>query len=174
MELKEAVLNGLRQGLAVLLACGLVAGGARAQEDGSRHAHGGGGGDRVGMFQTLDVGEDGAGDVACVFCTVHVDGTVHGDVAVLFGTVDVTRGNAVQGDLATLFSTLVLEDGTQVDGDVATLFGTAQVAPTAEIRGDRAIFSSRFGLEVILGGLLLMVGLIWLVVWGVRRMVLAR
>ena len=131
--------------------------------------------DQVGIFRTIVVDEEhGAGDVACVFCTVRVDGTVNGDVAVLFGTLDVAADREIRGDVATLFSTTVLADGARVNGDMMTALGTAQIAPTAEIHGDRAIFSSKLGLAVVLGPVLLGLGLIWLVVWVVRRVVLGR
>ena len=126
--------------------------------------------DRAGAFSTIVVTRDQpAADVACIFCTVRVEGDVRGDVAVLFGTVSVAEGQTISGDVAMLFSTLKVEQGARVNGDLATLFSTAQIAPGAHIRGDRAMVASGLGLAVLLGPILLLIGSVWLIVWGLRR-----
>ena len=134
-------------------------------------SHGDGGDDRFGVFSQIVVTEDRpAGDVACLFCTVRVDGDVHGDVAVLFSTVVVSDGRTISGDVATVFSTLVVGEGSRINGDLATVFGTASLAESAHVGGDRAVLASGLGLTVILAPLLIAVGLIWLLVWVIRRM----
>ena len=134
--------------------------------------HGKEGDDRVGIFSTIVISEDHpAADVACMFCSVRVDGDVHGDIAVLFSTVTVSDGRTISGDVATLFSTLVLGDDARIDGDLATIFGTASLAESAHVGGDRAVLSSGLGLTVVLAPLLIVAGVIWLLVWVVRRVV---
>ena len=150
----------------VMLVCLLVAPRARAFA-----SHDKGGDDRVGVFSQLVVTEERpAGDVACLFCTVRVDGDVHGDVAVLFGTVVISDGRTISGDVATLFSSLVVGEGSRMNGDLATMFGSASLAETAHVGGDRALLASGLGMTVLLAPLLITIGLIWLLVWVVRRM----
>ena len=153
--------------LASLLALGCVALPTKA------HARDGDSGqDRVGIFSQIVVSEDHpAGDVVCAFCTVTVDGDVHGDVAVIFSTVAVSDGRTISGDVATLFSTLVLGEGARINGDLATALGTVTVAESAHVGGDRAVFGSGLGLMVVLAPALIVIGMIWLLVWVVRRMV---
>ncbi len=133
--------------------------------------HGEAGQDRVGAFSTIVVLEDQpAADVACIFCTVRVDGDVHGDVAVMFSTVEVSDGRTISGDVATLFSTLTLGEGARITGDLATVFGTANLADSAHVGGDTAMLASGLVLSLLLAPLLILAGLIWLLVWVVRRM----
>lgn len=132
--------------------------------------HGGGGEDRVGIFSSIVVSEGRpANDVACLFCSVQIDGDVHGDVAVLFGSVTVSEGRTISGDVATLFSSLVLGEGSRINGDLATIFGSATLAESAHVGGDREVLASGLGLTVILAPLLIVIGVIWLLVWGLRR-----
>ena len=149
-------------GLATLLLPGLV----------SARSHGDGGEDRVAIFSTIDVEEDSpAADIACAFCTVRVNGDVHGDVAVIFSTVDVGEDRTISGDVATLFSTLRLGEGAKIGGDLATALGTTSVAPGATVQGDRAVWSSGLGVGLLLAPLLIVAGVIWLLVWVIRRVV---
>ncbi len=134
------------------------------------HGHAGRPEDRAGIFTTIEVTSDHpAADVACIFCTVRVEGDVRGDLAVMFGTVQVGEGQTISGDVATLFSSLSLADGARINGDLATAFGAARIAPGASVRGDRAIFSSGLGVALVLGPLLILIGAIWLIAWGLRR-----
>ncbi len=126
--------------------------------------------DRIGVFSSIVVTEDRpAGDVACLFCSVTIDGDVHGDVAVMFGSVMVSDGRTISGDVATLFSSLVLGEGSRVNGDLATVMGSASLAETAHVGGDRSVLASGLGITVILAPLLIVIGVIWLLVWGARR-----
>ena len=151
--------------LAFLLALACVAAPLKAYA-----RHGDGGEDRIGIFSSIVVTEDRpAGDVACLFCSVQIDGDVHGDVAVLFGSVVVSDGRTISGDVATLFSSLVLGDGSRINGDLATVFGSSNLAESAHVGGDKAMLASGLGIAVILAPLLIAIGVIWLVVWGLRR-----
>jgi hypothetical protein len=126
--------------------------------------------DHVTMGGDITVNEgETAGDIACVFCTVRVHGEVSGDVAVLFGKVMVDPGQSISGDVAALGADLNLGEGSTVNGDVAIAAGNARLAPGATIRGDRMILPSGAWLLLPLAPLLILAGLIWLVVWLVRR-----
>lgn len=128
-------------------------------------------GDRIGIFQSMQISEEHpADDVVCAFCTIQVDGDVHGDLAVMFSTVNVAPGRTISGDVATLFSSLVLGEGTRVNGDVATALSTVSMPESAHVGGDKAIFASGLGIGMVLAPVLIVVGVIWLLVWVVRRM----
>jgi hypothetical protein len=122
----------------------------------------------VGGDITIAEGET-AGDVACVFCKVHVRGDVRGDVAVLFGSVDVDAGRNIGGDLAALGGDLKMGEGSTVGGDVAIAAGDLNLGEGAMIHGSRAVFPGRFWLLLPFAPLLILAGLIWLIVWVVRR-----
>ena len=135
--------------------------------------HGGDGEDRVAIFSSITVSEGHpASDIACAFCTVAIDGDVSGDVAVIFSTVTVADGRTISGDVATLFSTLVVGEGARINGDLATALGTTTIAESAHVNGDRAVLASGLGLTVILAPLLIVIGVVWLLVWVVRRFVI--
>jgi hypothetical protein len=122
----------------------------------------------VGSDITIAEGET-AGDVACVFCTVRVHGDIRGDVAVLFGSVVVDPGRSISGDLATLGADLNLGEGATVGGDVAVAAGDANLAPGAMIHGSRTVLPGRMWLLLPFAPLLILIGLIWLIVYLVRR-----
>ncbi|MGH9597841.1 MAG: hypothetical protein ACRD3K_13685 [Edaphobacter sp.] len=122
----------------------------------------------VGSDITIAEGET-AGDVACMFCTVHVHGDVGGDVAVMFGSVNVDAGHAISGDVATLGADLNLGADATVGGDVAIAAGDANLAPGAMIHGSRRVFPGRLWLLVPFAPLLILIGIIWLIVYLVRR-----
>ena len=110
-----------------------------------------------------------AQDIACAFCSVHIHGNVKGDVAVLFGNVSVDPDHAISGDVAILGGNLLLDSNALVGGDVAIAAGSLSTAENASVRGDRAILPGRFWLLVPFAPLLLLIGIIWLIVYLVRR-----
>jgi hypothetical protein len=144
-----------------------VASPALARSNHSSHS----GQDRVSVFgrDVTVAEEDTAGDIACVFCTVHIHGAVRGDVAVLFGNVTVDEGRNIAGDVAILGGDLRLGEGAAVGGDVAIAAGNANLASGATIHGQQAVLPGRVWLLAPLAPLLILAGLIWLVVWIVRR-----
>jgi hypothetical protein len=126
--------------------------------------------DRVSFGSDISVAEgENAGDLVCAFCSVHVHGDVKGDVAVLFGSVTVDPTHTISGDIAILGGDLTLADETEVGGDVAVMAGSANLASTAAIRGDRSILPGRLWLLVPFAPLLILIGIIWLIVYLVRR-----
>jgi hypothetical protein len=122
----------------------------------------------VGGNITIAEGET-AGDIACVFCTVRVHGDVRGDVAVMFGKIEVDPGRKIGGDLAALGADLNLGEGAMVGGDVAIAAGDANLASGAMIHGSRMVLPNRMWLLLPFAPLLILIGLIWLIVYFVRR-----
>jgi hypothetical protein len=126
--------------------------------------------DRASVGNDISIAEgDTAGDVACVFCSVHVHGDVRGDVAVLFGKIEVDPGHKISGDVAALGADMNLGEGAMVGGDVAIAAGDANVAPGAMIHGSRMVLPGRIWLLLPFAPLLILIGLIWLIVYFVRR-----
>jgi hypothetical protein len=126
--------------------------------------------DRASVGNDISIAEgDTAGDVACVFCMVHVHGDVRGDVAVLFGKIEVDPGHKISGDVAALGADMNLGEGAMVGGDVAIAAGEANIAPGAMIHGSRMVLPSRIWLLLPFAPLLILIGLIGLIVYFVRR-----
>lgn len=132
--------------------------------------HTGGGADHVSIFSTIDIHEgESAGDIACAFCTVNLQGDVKGDVAVLFGTVHTDPDRSIDGDVALMFGTLILAENVHVRGDLAMFAGSSEIAPSATIGGDRAVLSGPIAVGILLALFLILAGIIWLIVYLVRR-----
>ncbi|HUZ97449.1 MAG TPA: hypothetical protein VMU57_21295 [Edaphobacter sp.] len=126
--------------------------------------------DRASFGGDITVAEgETAGDLACAFCSVHIHGDVKGDVAVLFGSVTVDPTHNISGDVAILGGDLNLAPETEVGGDVAIMAGNANLAPEATIRGDRTVMPGKGWLLVPFAPLLILAGIIWLIVYMVRR-----
>jgi hypothetical protein len=117
---------------------------------------------------TVREGES-AGDIACAFCSVRVHGSVKGDIAVLFGSVTVDDNQSISGDVAILGGDLDLHGESAVGGDVAIAAGSANLSEGATIRGDRMVLPGRLWLLLPFAPILILVGIIWLVVYVVRR-----
>jgi len=122
----------------------------------------------VGSDITIADGES-AGDIACAFCTVHVHGEVTGDIATLFGSVMVDAGRNISGNVASLGGDLEMGQDASVGGDVAIAAGEARLGSGAAIRGQQTILPGRLWLLLPLAPLLFLAGLIWLIVYIVRR-----
>jgi predicted acyltransferase (DUF342 family) len=128
------------------------------------------GNDRASVGDDITISEgETAGDVACAFCSVHVHGEVTGDVAVAFGDITVDPGKSIGGDVAMLGGNLNLGAGSWVKGDVAIAAGDVMTGDGAMIHGSRAVAPSKIWLILPFAPLLILAGLIWLIVWVVRR-----
>jgi hypothetical protein len=126
--------------------------------------------DRASVGNDITVAEgETAGDIACAFCNVHIHGDVRGDIAVLFGKVEVDPGRSISGDLAALGGDLNLGPGATVGGDVAIAAGDANLGPGAMIHGSSTVLPGRIWLLLPFAPLLILIGLIWLIVYIVRR-----
>jgi hypothetical protein len=122
----------------------------------------------VGSNVTVTEGET-ANDIACAFCSVHIHGDVKGDVAVLFGSVTVDSNHSISGDVAILGGDLNMGEESSVGGDVAVAAGNANLASGAMIHGSRNVLPGEFWLLIPLAPLLVLIGIIWLIVYLVRR-----
>lgn len=128
------------------------------------------GNDRASFGSDITVAEgETAGDIACAFCSVHLHGDVTGDVAVAFGSVTVDPGRTIAGDTAILEGDLNLNEGSTVNGDLAILAGMDRLGDGAAVHGSRAVIPQPLGTLVLLSPLLFLAGLIWLIVYIIRR-----
>jgi hypothetical protein len=126
--------------------------------------------DRASFGNDITVSEgETVGDVACAFCSVRIHGNVKGDVAVLFGSVAIDSSQAISGDVAILGGDLNLGEDGRVGGDVAIAGGRAYLASDATIHGSRAILPGRLWVLLPFAPLLILIGIIWLIVYLVRR-----
>jgi hypothetical protein len=126
--------------------------------------------DRASVGNDITVAEgETAGDIACVFCYVHIHGDVRGDVAVLFGRVEVDAGRNVSGDVAAFGADLVMGQDATVGGDVSIISGEVKTAQGAMVHGSSTVFPGRIWLLLPFAPLLIFIGLIWLIVYIVRR-----
>ncbi|HZY63974.1 MAG TPA: hypothetical protein VFE38_15770 [Edaphobacter sp.] len=123
---------------------------------------------RFGSDITVAEGET-AGDIACAFCSVHIHGDVTGDVAVFMGNVTVDPMHSISGDVAIFGGNLNLGNESEVAGDVAIAAGDANLAPDAVVHGGQSILPGRFWLILPFAPLIILIGIIWLVVYLVRR-----
>lgn len=110
-----------------------------------------------------------ANDIACVFCRVIVHGDVNGDVAVAFGSVSVDDGRMISGDVAIFSGDLYLGRDARVNGDLALAAGTPTLSEGASVGGSRAVMPGRAWLLAFLSPILILIGIIWLAVYLVRR-----
>ncbi|WP_263381895.1 hypothetical protein [Granulicella arctica] len=134
----------------------------------SRHSHGDNGRVSFGHDVTIDEGET-ADDIVCVFCSVHAHGDIEGDVAVVFGSVDVDANHTISGDVAVVGGDVSAGDDATIHGDLAVVAGELRLAPNATVHGDKTVVEGRGWLLVALAPLLILIGIIWLIVWLVRR-----
>jgi hypothetical protein len=126
--------------------------------------------DRASFGNDITIAEgETAGDVACMFCTVRVHGDVRGDMAVMFGKVEIDPGRTVSGDVAALGADLNLGEGATVGGDVAIAAGDANLASGAMVHGSSMVLPGRLWLLLPFAPLLVLIGVIWLIVYFVRR-----
>src|SRR5665213_3088685 len=125
---------------------------------------------RAGFGGDITVAEgETAGDIACAFCSVHVHGDVKGNVAVFMGNVTVDPTHAISGNVAMVGGDLNLASESEVGGNVAIMAGNANMAPEATIRGNRTVMPGRGWLIIPFAPLLILIGIIWLIVYMVRR-----
>ncbi len=126
--------------------------------------------DRVSIGSDITVAEgETVSDIVCVFCSIRVHGDVSGDVVALLGSVTVDAGRGIRGDTAIMGGDLNLGEGASVGGDVSVMAGDANLASGATIGGSRAIFPGRFWLLLPLLPLLIPIGIVWMIVYLVRR-----
>jgi len=135
-------------------------------------AFAGGSHDRTQFGHDVMVGADEeATEVTCFGCSVRVRGSVSGDVTTFGGTILVEEGGAIAGDSTSFGGDVRLDSGASVQS-VTVFGGKIRRDPGASVSGDVTTFAggAALWLFLIFGfPFLLLGGLIWLVVWLVRR-----
>jgi hypothetical protein len=151
----------------VLLATFLIlAATLQANAQGSHH----GGKDRASLGNDIIVGPDETvGDVACAFCSVYLHGDAKGDVAVFMGNVILDKDHTISGDLAVFGGDVNVADDATINGDLAVFAGNLNLSPDAAVHGSRSVFGGRIWLLAALAPFLILAGIIWLIVWLIRR-----
>jgi len=126
--------------------------------------------DHVSIGHDITV-SDGAPiqDLVCVFCSIRVHGEVSGDVVAILGDVSVDSGRSIAGDLVAIGGDVSLASDAAVDGDLSIVGGRLGTAQGASVHGDSSVISGRGWLLLPLAPLLVLAGVIWLIVWLVRR-----
>jgi hypothetical protein len=100
---------------------------------------------------------------------VRVHGEVKGDIATFLGSVIVDSGRGISGDVASLGGNLELGQDASVGGDVAIAAGDLKLGNGAAIHGQETVLPGRLWLLLPLAPFLILAGLIWLIVYIVRR-----
>lgn len=126
--------------------------------------------DRASVGQDITVAEgESVGDISCVFCSVHVKGDVSGDIATVLGSVIVEPGHRVYGDVAVVGGDIAMGEESAIGGDLCVVAGSTQLSDNATVHGSRFVLPGRAWLLVSFAPLLILIGIIWLIVWLVRR-----
>jgi predicted acyltransferase (DUF342 family) len=132
--------------------------------------HEGSGQDRVSFGTDITINEgETVGDVVCVFCSVHLRGDAHGDIVTIFGSLTLDQDRSVAGDVVVVAGDAALEENASVAGDLVLVAGDLHLSPDTSIHGDRVVLPGRMWLAVPFAPLLILIGLIWLIVWLIRR-----
>jgi hypothetical protein len=119
---------------------------------------------------TVNAGEQ-VTEVTCFGCSVHVRGHVAGDVTTFAGNVIVEDGGEIDSDLTTFGGEVRLDKGSQVGAGVTVFGGRLRRDPEAQIEGDVTTFNGTYWLFLIFGlPVAVLAGLVFLVVWIVRRL----
>ena len=126
--------------------------------------------DRVSFGSDITVAKgETSNDIVCAFCSVRIHGNVKGDVAVFLGTVSIDENQTISGDVALLGGDLNLHEEAEVGGDVVIIAGHTNLASGAAIRGSRMVLPGRLWLLLPMTPLFILIGIIWLIVYLVRR-----
>lgn len=114
--------------------------------------------DRVSFFHdiTIDEGEQ-ATDTVCIFCSIRNEGAVHGDAVSLFGGIH--SSGSISGDAVSILGNIKLDEDAHVGGDTVAIFGMLRYR-TGQIGGETV------EMPVVL--LLIPLGLLALLIWGIR------
>ena len=126
--------------------------------------------DRVSVGNDVVVADGTAmNDVVCIFCSVQVHGTVKGDIVAILGSVRIDESRSITGDVVAVGGDVALGNNATVDGDVAVVAGDLQRGSDAAVHGDTSVEAGRGWLLLPFAPLLILVGLVWLIVWFIRR-----
>lgn len=126
--------------------------------------------DRVSIGSDITVAQgETVGDMVCVLCSIRIHGDVSGDVVAVLGSVTVDAGRGIRGDTVVIGGDLTLGEEASVGGDMSVVAGDANLASDATIHGSRTVLPGRLWLLLPLIPLLIPIGIVWLIVYLVRR-----
>jgi hypothetical protein len=126
--------------------------------------------DRVSIGSNITVAEgENAGDIVCILCSVHVGGDVKGDVVVILGSLTVDANRSISRDTVVLGGDLNMKEDSTIGGDLSVVAGDSSLSTNATVHGSRTVLPGRFWLLVPFAPLLVLIGIIWLIVYLVRR-----
>jgi predicted acyltransferase (DUF342 family) len=126
--------------------------------------------DRVSFGNDITVAADStANDLVCIFCSIRVHGEVQGDVVAVLGSVTVDPQRSVSGDVVAVGGDVSLGSQAEINGDLSVVGGDLNLGPGADVHGGRSIEPGRAWLLLPFVPLLFFIGIIWLIVYLVRR-----
>ena len=128
--------------------------------------------DRTQFGHDVTVGADEeVTEVTCFGCSVRVRGNVSGDVTTFGGTILVEEGGEIGGDSTSFGGDVRLDSGAKVES-ITVFGGKIRRDPGASVSGDVTTFAggAALWLFLIFGfPFLILGGIVWLIVWLVRR-----
>ena len=126
--------------------------------------------DRVSIGKDIAISEgESASDIVCVFCNIVVHGNVKGDVVAVLGGVYIDPAQSVSGDMVAIGGDVSVGQSSSVQGDLVVVGGDFSPAPDAVVHGDREIFPGRAWLFLPFAPFLIVIGIVWLAIWLIRR-----
>jgi len=126
--------------------------------------------DQVSFGKDIVVNDgEAASDLVCIACNVIVHGNVVGDVVTVLGGVKLEDGHGIVGDLVSVGGDVTLNGSASVQGDLVVVGGDLNLSPDAEVHGDREVMPGRAWLLLPLAPFVILIGIVWLAVWLVRR-----
>lgn len=126
--------------------------------------------DRVSFGKDVVVAEgETANDIVCIACSITLQGNVHGDIVTILGGVKAEGSREISGNLVTIGGDVVLPDSSSLQGDIVVIGGDLELGAEASVHGDRSIFPGRAWLFLPFAPLLILVGIVWLAIWLIRR-----
>jgi hypothetical protein len=126
--------------------------------------------DRVSFGKNITVTEgDPANDIVCIACSVTLQGDVHGDIVTILGGVKAEGSREISGDMVALGGDVTLPGSSTLQGDLVVIGGDLELGSEASVHGDRSVFPGRAWILLPFAPLLILVGIVWLAIWLVRR-----
>jgi hypothetical protein len=126
--------------------------------------------DRVSFGNNITVTEsDPANDIVCIACSVTLQGDVHGDIVTILGSIKAEGSHEISGDAVALGGDVTLPGSSTLQGDLVVIGGDLDLGPEASVHGDRSVFPGRAWILLPFAPLLILIGIVWLAIWLVRR-----
>ena len=126
--------------------------------------------DRVSFGKDVTVTEgDTANDIVCIACSVTLQGDVHGDIVTVLGGIKAEGSREISGDVVALGGDVILPGSSTLQGDLVVVGGDLDLGTEATVHGDRSVFPGRAWIFLPFAPLLILVGIVWLAIWLIRR-----